>query len=84
MRQRARPAPPRSPPLCAHEIGVSLPNKQCQHRTLHVQKDVPGVQGLGGRDEGSPSLCAAPGLRDVFAHVLDEYQQLIVMNANSG
>ena len=22
------------------DIGISLPNNQCQHRTLHIQKDV--------------------------------------------
>ena len=27
-------------PRQAEEIGISLPNNQCQHRTLHIRKDV--------------------------------------------
>ena len=31
---------PRAAPEENKEIGILLPNNQCQHRTLHIQKDV--------------------------------------------
>jgi len=29
----------RAPPIASREVGISLPNKQRQHRTMHIQED---------------------------------------------